>query len=466
MRDRLPVRALLLSLLGLASAPGCGGGGDPDPVPPPTPAPAITSFTASSPAVAIDEQVDLTPTFSGGTGVVSPGAVPVESGAPVRLNPAGATTYVLTVTGPDGQSSQATVLVEEFDAVVSVATDGGPGSLREALFAVQARGGGTIGLAVAAPIVLTAELPPIVNDVAFEAAAGLVPTISGQGLVRIFFVDHGATLGLAGLTLREGLARGGSGGFSGFGGGGGGGPGMGGAIFVNDGLVFCDDVTFESCQAIGGRGGDGPGLTSGGGGGGFRGNGTDTGTGGDGGFLGGLGGLLDQPGAAEGGGGGGGNFVDGQPGQAGGAFAGGGGGGGAWFAAGGAGGYGGGGGGGSGRLGGAGAAGFGGGAGSVGGGGNFGGGGGGGAGMGGAIFVREGFLYLSGCTFATNSAVGGLGGTVSFGATGAPGSGLGGAIFLLDPALAFEVDTTFLGNAAGDDAGVPGNDDDVYGNLD
>lgn len=86
--------------------------------------------------------------------------------------------------------------------------------------------------------------------------------------------------------------------------------------------------------------------------------------------------------------------------------------------------------------------------------------------MGGALFVREGYLYLSGCTFAMNSAVGGLGGTVSFGATGASGSGLGGAIFLFDPALAFEVDTTFLGNSAGDDAGVPGNDDDVYGVVD
>ena len=393
-------------------------------------------------------------------------ACPWKPACPCNSIRQAATTYVLTVTGPDGQVAEATVLVEEFDAVVSVATDGGPGSLREALFAVQARGGGTIGLAVAAPIVLAAELPPIVHDVAFEAAAGLAPTISGQGLTRVFFVDHGATLGLAGVTLREGLARGGSGGFSGFGGGGGGGPGMGGAIFVNDGLVFCDDVTFEACQAIGGRGGDGPGLTSGGGGGGFRGNGSDPSTGGDGGLLGrtsaacwasrvrrrvgaaGAGTSRVRPArraarsraAAE-------AEAPGRPpearvdtaraagvGRAARAEAGA-----AWIRW---------------RRG------------VRGGGGDFGGGGGGGAGMGGAIFVREGFLFLSGCTFSTNSAAGGLGGTVSFGATGANGSGLGGAIFLFDSAVAFDEDTTFLGNTAGDDAGVTGNDDDVYGDVD
>ena len=60
MRDRNSVRFLLFALLGFLSAPGCGGGGDDDPVPVPPPAPAIASFTASSPAVAIDEQVDLT----------------------------------------------------------------------------------------------------------------------------------------------------------------------------------------------------------------------------------------------------------------------------------------------------------------------------------------------------------------------------------------------------------------------
>ncbi|MEO1131803.1 MAG: hypothetical protein AAFX40_03755 [Cyanobacteria bacterium J06639_1] len=72
--------------------------------------------------------------------------------------------------------------------------------------------------------------------------------IDGQNEHSMFFVKSG-TVELKNLTLVNGLARGEDGS--------GGGAGMGGALFVYDGDVSIDTVTFENNRAIGGRGGYG-----------------------------------------------------------------------------------------------------------------------------------------------------------------------------------------------------------------
>jgi len=65
-------------------------------------APLIQSFLGSNTALTAGGNVTLTPTFSGGTGVVSPAPGAVTSGTGYTLTPTQTTTYVLTVTDPLG----------------------------------------------------------------------------------------------------------------------------------------------------------------------------------------------------------------------------------------------------------------------------------------------------------------------------------------------------------------------------
>lgn len=278
--------------------------------------------------------------------------------------------------------------------------------------------------------------------------------------MRLFYVAPGGSLTLEGLTLTNGVARGGDGG-SAMGGGGGGAAGLGGAIF-NQGTLILEGVTLTDHQAIGGNGTAG-GYCGGGGGGGGGGMGSDgTATGGMNGGAGGgpNGGDGGQPGPQNngaaggvGGGGGGGmswSYYDGYAGYNGGAggFGGAGGGGGCGTSF-----Y---------QKGVGGAGGFGGGAGGNSPGmgnwvyGGFGGGdngtfasGGGGAGMGGAVFNHGGALTIVNSTLSGNTAQGG--------ASYFSGSGLGGAVFnragtvtILNSTLAYNiVSTSGLGTADG-----------------
>jgi hypothetical protein len=66
------------------------------------PVPVISSFTASPTTVAAGNSSSLTANFAGGTGVVTPGNIPVTSGTPVSVSPTATTTYTLTVTPPVG----------------------------------------------------------------------------------------------------------------------------------------------------------------------------------------------------------------------------------------------------------------------------------------------------------------------------------------------------------------------------
>ncbi|MGD0346216.1 MAG: hypothetical protein ABSA85_05630, partial [Terracidiphilus sp.] len=61
-------------------------------------APVITSFTASPNSVVAGSNINLTATFSGGTGVITPGNITVTSGIPVSVSTAGIATYTATYT--------------------------------------------------------------------------------------------------------------------------------------------------------------------------------------------------------------------------------------------------------------------------------------------------------------------------------------------------------------------------------
>ena len=337
-------------------------------------------------------------------------------------------------------------------------------------------------------------LPQISSDITLNGQGATLQRGNGTTNFRFFYVSGGLSydatisqglpfgkLSLRDITLSGGLAEGGD-----ASGEAGGGAGMGGAIF-NQGTVTLLGVTVTASTAQGGSGGNGGvgpgggiGVGSGFGGaflgkGGSGGAGNTGGGGGGGGFRpsdngssatsvspghgGGLGKLGDRGDGGAGGGwlyttggGQGGSFgFAGATSGSGSALGGGGGGVGAGGGSGsfmgysGGGGFGGGGGGGS-EQGGSGGFGGGGGSGNSGAGGGFGGGfagtadsgGGGGGGLGGAIFNHRGFLTMTNCTLAANSAQGGNGG--SRGSTpslppygsGYGGSGYGASVFNLN----------------------------------
>ncbi|MBW4660043.1 MAG: DUF4347 domain-containing protein [Drouetiella hepatica Uher 2000/2452] len=346
---------------------------------------------------------------------------------------------------------------------------------------------------------LTGFTEPVINS--NISIVGNNHTVSGENTARPFFVRSG-TVSFSNMTIEKGRSAGSSGG------GGGGGAGMGGGLFVYDGNVTVDNVSFSNNQVVGGNGNAtvrlGGGRLGGGVGGkggfggaagadGIDGGGTSFGAGGAGSAMG-SGSAGTNGGFGGGGGGGGGGSTNGGKGGRGGFGGGGGGGGfGAGIGFGGNGGFG----GGGGNSGGAndatgGLGGFGAGTGRGGTGssfrdGGFGGGkggatvSGGGAGMGAAIFVRSGNLTVKNSRFTANTATGGTGSTIL-----SNGSGLGGAIFALQtttnpntnnqgmPAALPTVQlrkNTFTGNTAANDAGITNaialgntqNNEDLFG---
>ncbi len=465
-------RTLSFALGALCSAlSSCGGGGGGGGSFVPL---AISSFTASPAIAERGEVVTLVGVFQGGAGFVNEGGGEAFSGDALDVIPTATTLYTLTVDDGFGNAVTLEVLVRVFDRVfhVTSAADSGAFTLRQAILDANAAAPDSsaivFDLTTPATIPLASDLPPIAADVAIvgPGARGDL-TIDGGGSVRPFFVADGQ-VSIEHLTVASGLAQGGDGGSLSTGSaGGGGGAGMGGGVFVDGGDVRIEDVAFSGNTATGGSGGASGSESTGpcGGGGmgtnGLPGVGNDGGRGGDGdgfGTTGGAGGVFGGAGpvaGGEGGGGGGSAEFDGA--GASGGFGGGGGGG---WSQGGGGGVGGGGSGSDNPS--FGAEGIGG---TFGGSGNPGnlGGGGGGAGLGGAIFVRFGRLRLSNVAFTSNVATGGPGGGVFF--FGASGLGKGGAVFVLAPAEATGESVTFSGNAASDDAGVPGDDNDIFGSI-
>jgi VCBS repeat-containing protein len=319
-------------------------------------------------------------------------------------------------------------------------------TLREAINAANALAGDDIiafdlSASTSSAIALTSTLPAIASNVQFDGSGTTGLEISGDNSFQIFSVESGIVSFLD-LTITDGLAQGGAGSNAGsLGGGGGGGAGLGGGLFIEDGTVTVDNVTFSNNQAIGGNGGSGG--SGGSGSGGNGGNGSNGGFGGSGGSVSSTGGTGEF-----GGGGGGGGGLSGNGGTGGFGGGGGGGGGNIGFSAGGTGGSG-------GDFGGSGAGGSGG---LTGG---SGGGGGGGAGLGGAIFIQSGALNLANVTFENNSAQGGTG------AGGTSGQGKGGGIFIgADATVSGDIGTlTFNGNTASDAGTSSEDNNDIFGTI-
>ena len=67
-------------------------------------APAILGFGALPPVIPLGATSSLLGVFANGTGVITPGPIPVTSMIPVPVTPAASTVYTLTVTGPGGQA--------------------------------------------------------------------------------------------------------------------------------------------------------------------------------------------------------------------------------------------------------------------------------------------------------------------------------------------------------------------------
>ncbi len=75
------------------------------------PAPTITSFVANPTSVGPGGSTNLTAVFANGTGVITPGNLPIFSGTPLSVSPTATTTYTLTVTNPIGTPTTAMTTV-------------------------------------------------------------------------------------------------------------------------------------------------------------------------------------------------------------------------------------------------------------------------------------------------------------------------------------------------------------------
>jgi uncharacterized repeat protein (TIGR01451 family) len=136
-----------------------------------SPAPVITLFSASPTSIDAGDAVTFSATFTGGTGVITPGSLPILSGVPYILatGPSTDTTYTLTVTAPCGAASQAAA------SVTVTVTGGSPptGSLSSS---------GTISAGCTATL----------NWTAADAASGIltpgnisVPVADGSGSISV-----------------------------------------------------------------------------------------------------------------------------------------------------------------------------------------------------------------------------------------------------------------------------------------
>jgi len=85
------------------------------------PLPTISSFTNDGP-IAVNGTATLTAIFAGGSGVVTPGALPITSGVPITTGAlAGPTTFTITVTSAAGATATATTTVTQQPSTASLA---------------------------------------------------------------------------------------------------------------------------------------------------------------------------------------------------------------------------------------------------------------------------------------------------------------------------------------------------------
>src|SRR5581483_4569937 len=90
---------------------------------------------------------------------------------------------------------------------VTTATDAGPGSLRAALTNAALAGGSVLTIAATGTIPLAGPLPELSRDTQVLGPGADRLTVSGDHHGRVFQVDAGATVLLAGLTIANGDAK-------------------------------------------------------------------------------------------------------------------------------------------------------------------------------------------------------------------------------------------------------------------
>jgi hypothetical protein len=120
MKRLLVLTHLAMTLsLALAGLTGCGGGSSSTQTLPPPP--SITGFTANHASITDGSTAALTGVFANGTGVITPGNLPANSGVAVTVSPTTTTTYTLTVTPTNGTAvtSTATITVNPAPTITS-----------------------------------------------------------------------------------------------------------------------------------------------------------------------------------------------------------------------------------------------------------------------------------------------------------------------------------------------------------
>jgi hypothetical protein len=95
------------------------------------PVPVITSLGATPATITAGGSANLTAQFSGGTGLITPGNLPISSGTPVAVSPSATTQYTLTVTPPAGTPVTRTATVNVVPAAVISNFSATPASVRE-----------------------------------------------------------------------------------------------------------------------------------------------------------------------------------------------------------------------------------------------------------------------------------------------------------------------------------------------
>lgn len=88
----------------------------------------ITSFNAGAGTINLGASTTLTPVFTGGTGLILPGLIPVTSGTVVTVTPPATMDYTLVVTDTIGGREQlATTITITTPTERTLAEDGGGG---------------------------------------------------------------------------------------------------------------------------------------------------------------------------------------------------------------------------------------------------------------------------------------------------------------------------------------------------
>ncbi len=183
----------------------------------------------------------------------------------------GADSFNYTILDTGGDTAVGSVSVSVLPPIITVTTsaDSGPGSLRQALAAINTAAtnsglgilfasglaGQTILLSSSAGSSVGPSALVVSNAVSIDGSAAPGMSIGLNSLsapMRLIFVARGAQLTLQNVTLQNGAAQGGAG--SAGSGGGGGGAGLGGGIY-NQGTITLNNVLLFGNQALGGQGG-------------------------------------------------------------------------------------------------------------------------------------------------------------------------------------------------------------------